>query len=69
MSELIQGLRNQIEGLQDGGIISLVDVIEDEGMEVTDNLLIELYNGVKDMNIKRAESINNIALSILVYAK
>lgn len=69
MSELIQGLRNQIEELQDGGIISLIDIIENEGLEATDSLLVQLFESVKDMNIKRKESINNIVLSIKIYAR
>jgi hypothetical protein len=67
--ELLQGLKNQIEELQEGGVINLVDLIEDEGEEATKNLLIYLWNGVKNLNIRSAKVVNDIAITIVVYAK
>jgi hypothetical protein len=67
--ELLQGLTNQIESLQDGGIINLVSLIEDEGIEPTDSLLIYLYNNTKHLNITTHETINNIPQSIKVFAR
>jgi RNase adaptor protein for sRNA GlmZ degradation len=69
LNELLQGLKNYIESLQDGGKINLIDFIEDEGFDVTDNLLAELYQGVRDMNIRSSKVINSVVVSILVYAR
>lgn len=67
--ELLQGLINQIEALEDGGIINLVSLIEDEGIEPTDSLLMYLYNNIKHLNITTHETINNIPQSIKVFAR
>lgn len=64
---LVEGLRNQIESLEDGGVINLVSFIENEGLEVNDIALMELYNGIKDMNIRTGKTINNIPQSIIVF--
>ena len=66
--ELLQGLTNQIESLQDGGIINLVSFIEDEGIEATEDILMYLYDNTKHLNIKVKESINNTPQSIKVFA-
>jgi hypothetical protein len=68
--ELLNQLNNQIEALhnEEGGIIDLINLIEDEGLEVTDNLVTYLWNNIKDnSNIKAKSSINNIPTSIIVY--
>jgi hypothetical protein len=68
--ELLQGLKNIIEHFeqQEGGTINLIRLIEDEGEEVTDELILYLWNNVKDSkNIKVNSLINNIPLSIKVY--
>jgi Leucine-rich repeat (LRR) protein len=68
--ELLNQLNNQIESLHfsEGGIINLINLIEDEGLEVTDNLIIYLWNNIKDNNhIKAKRTINNIPTSIIVY--
>jgi hypothetical protein len=67
--DLLQGLINQIEVLQDGGIINLVSLIEDEGMSSNNILLVYLYNNVKHLNIKPQTTINNIPQSIKVFAR
>ncbi|MDV3426644.1 MAG: hypothetical protein LIR50_05575 [Bacillota bacterium] len=69
MNELIQGLRSQIEALEDGGLINLVETIENEGMEATNELLSELYEGIKNKKIRISETVNDIPVSILVFAK
>ena len=68
-NELLQGLINQIESLEDGGIINLVDLIEDEGAETTSELLMYLYDSTKHLNIKAHETVNNIPKSIKVLSK
>lgn len=67
--ELLQDLINQIEGLEDGGIINLVSLIEDEGMNINNILLMYLYNNIKHLNITTHEIINNIPLSIKVFTR
>lgn len=67
--ELIQGLKNCIEGLQDGGIINLISFIENEGIKASDELLIGLYDNIKNLNVKINKSINNIPISIKVFCK
>jgi hypothetical protein len=67
---LLNQLNNQIETLhnEEGGIINLITLIEDEGIEVTDNLVNHLWNNIKDnSNIKAKRTINNIPTSIIVY--
>jgi ATP-dependent RNA circularization protein (DNA/RNA ligase family) len=67
--DMLQGLINYIEALEDGGIINLVNFIEYEGIEVTDELLMYLYNNTKHLNITTKETINNIPQSIKVFAR
>jgi hypothetical protein len=67
--ELLQGLINQIEALEDGGIINLVSLIEDEGMNSNDILLMYLYNNTKHLNIKSQTTLNNVPQSIKVFAR
>ena len=67
-TEVLQGLINQIEALEDGGIINLVSFVEDEGMEATGDLLMYLYDNTKHLNIKAHEMVNSICTSIKVFA-
>jgi ATP-dependent RNA circularization protein (DNA/RNA ligase family) len=67
--DLLQGLINYIEALEDGGVINLVNFIECDGIEVTDELLMYLYNNTKHLNITTKETINNIPQSIKVFAR
>lgn len=69
-NELLNGLKNMIEDFEqnEGGSINLITLIEDEGQDVTDELLIYLWDSVKNRkNVKRKQSINDIPLSIEVY--
>jgi ATP-dependent RNA circularization protein (DNA/RNA ligase family) len=67
--DMLQGLTNYIEALEDGGVINLVNFIEYEGIAPTDELLMYLYNGTKHLNITTKETINNIPQSIKVFAR
>jgi ATP-dependent RNA circularization protein (DNA/RNA ligase family) len=66
---ILQGLINYIEALEDGGTINLVNFIEYEGIEPTAELLMYLYNNTKHLNITTKETINNIPQSIKVFAR
>lgn len=67
--DMLQGLINYIEALEDGGVINLESFIEDEGINPTDELLMYLYNGAKHLNITTKETINNVPHSIKVYER
>lgn len=53
--ELLESLRCYISTIEETMTISLINFIEDEGLEATDELLIYLWNGIKNIKgIKRA---------------
>jgi hypothetical protein len=67
--ELLESLKCYISTIDETITISLINFIEDEGLEATDELLIYLWNGIKNIKgIKRAshllKSVNGINTQI-----
>lgn len=66
-TELLQGLKNYIESLTDGGKINLINFAEDEGIEASEELLTYLWNDIKHLNIRSSGVVNGLVKSIIVY--